>query len=110
MCRRNLGRKFHSAPKELPAPARAVAQVFAEAAIAGIAPVVEWPEVTERKRVRMERLISLFGLVVMIALVFAMSADRSKVDRRLVGAGVGLQFLLALLVSRPGPDRRFSAI
>ena len=38
----------------------------------------------------MERLISLFGLVVMIALAFAMSADRRKVDRRLVVAGVGL--------------------
>ncbi|MYK40556.1 MAG: NupC/NupG family nucleoside CNT transporter [Gemmatimonadetes bacterium] len=53
----------------------------------------------------MERLISLFGLVVMIALVFAMSADRRKVDRRLVVAGVGLQFLLALLVLKTGPGQ-----
>lgn len=53
----------------------------------------------------MERLISLFGLVVMIALVFAMSADRRKVDRRLVVAGVGLQFFLALLVLKTGPGQ-----
>ena len=53
----------------------------------------------------MERLISLFGLVVMIALVFAMSADRRKVDRRLVVAGAGLQFLLALLVLKTGPGQ-----
>ena len=53
----------------------------------------------------MERLISLFGLVVMLALVFAMSADRRKVDLRLVAAGVGLQFLLALLVLKTGPGQ-----
>ena len=53
----------------------------------------------------MERLISLFGLLVMIALVFAMSADRRNVDRRLVAAGVGLQFLLALLVLKTGPGQ-----
>ena len=53
----------------------------------------------------MEQLISLFGLVVMIALVFAMSADRRKVDLRLVAAGVGLQFLLALLVLKTGPGQ-----
>ena len=53
----------------------------------------------------MERLISLCGLLVMIALAFAMSADRRKVDRRLVAAGVGLQFLLALLVLKTGPGQ-----
>ena len=53
----------------------------------------------------MERLISLFGLLVMIALAFAMSADRRNVDRRLVAAGVGLQFLLALLVLKTGPGQ-----
>ena len=53
----------------------------------------------------MERLISLSGLLVMVALAFAMSADRRKVDLRLVAAGVGLQFLLALLVLRTGPGQ-----
>ena len=46
----------------------------------------------------MLKLIGLFGLLVMIALAFALSTDRRKVDRRLVASGVGLQFLLALLV------------
>lgn len=41
----------------------------------------------------------------MIALAFAMSADRRNVDCRLVAAGVGLQFLLALLVLKTGPGQ-----
>ena len=53
----------------------------------------------------MERLISLLGLVVMVALAFAMSADRRKVNLRLVGTGVGLQFLLALLVLKTAPGQ-----
>ena len=53
----------------------------------------------------MERLISLLGLVVMVALAFAMSADRRKVNLRLVGTGVGLQFLLALLVLKTSPGQ-----
>ena len=53
----------------------------------------------------MERLISLLGLVVMVALAFAMSADRRKVNLRLVGTGIGLQFLLALLVLKTAPGQ-----
>ncbi len=53
----------------------------------------------------MERLISLLGLVVMVALALAMSADRRKVNLRLVGAGVGLQFFLALLVLKTAPGQ-----
>ena len=53
----------------------------------------------------MERLISLFGLLVMVGLAFALSADRRRVDLRLVAAGVGLQFLLALLVLKTGPGQ-----
>ncbi len=53
----------------------------------------------------MERLISLFGLGVMIALGFAMSTNRRRVEYRLVVAGVGLQFLLALLVLKTGPGQ-----
>ena len=58
----------------------------------------------------MERLISLFGLLVMIALVFALSADRRKADLRLAAAAVGLQFLLALLVLRTGPGQALFAL
>ena len=53
----------------------------------------------------MERLISLLGLVLMVALAFAMSACRRKVNLRLVGAGVGLQFFLALLVLKTAPGQ-----
>ena len=41
----------------------------------------------------------------MIALGFAMSTDRRNVNLRLVVAGVGLQFLLALLVLKTGPGQ-----
>ena len=46
----------------------------------------------------MERLISLFGLLIMVALAFALSADRRKVNRRILLGGLGLQFALAVLV------------
>ena len=46
----------------------------------------------------MERLISLFGLLIMVALAFALSADRRQVKRRILLGGLGLQFALAVLV------------
>ncbi len=58
----------------------------------------------------MERLVSLFGLLVMVGLAFALSADRRRVDLRLVGAGVGLQFVLALLVLKTGPGQALFAL
>ena len=57
----------------------------------------------------MERLVSLLGLLVMVALTFALSADRRRVDLRLVAAGVGLQFALALLVLKTGPGQALFA-
>lgn len=55
----------------------------------------------------MERLISLFGLLVMVALALALSADRRKVDRRLLLGGLGLQFALALLVLKTAFGQAF---
>ena len=46
----------------------------------------------------MERLISLFGLLIMVALALALSTDRRKVDQRILLGGLGLQFTLALLI------------
>lgn len=46
----------------------------------------------------MERLVSLFGLLIMVALAFALSADRRKVNPRILLGGLGLQFALAVLV------------
>jgi CNT family concentrative nucleoside transporter len=46
----------------------------------------------------MERLVSLFGLVVMMGLAWLISEDRRRMNWRLILSGVGLQFLLALLL------------
>lgn len=46
------------------------------------------------------RLVSLGGLCVMLALALAMSENRRRISLRLVLAGVGLQFVFAVLVLR----------
>ncbi|MGH7751882.1 MAG: NupC/NupG family nucleoside CNT transporter [Gemmatimonadales bacterium] len=46
----------------------------------------------------MERLMGLVGIATMLALAYAMSYDRKRINWRMVGAGVGLQFVLGLLV------------
>ena len=48
------------------------------------------------------RAISLLGLVMMMAIAWAMSEDRRRVSWRIVGWGLGLQFAFALLVLRTG--------
>jgi len=53
------------------------------------------------------RLVSLGGLCVMLALALAMSENRRRISLRLVLAGVGLQFVFALLVLRTSPGRAF---
>lgn len=58
----------------------------------------------------MERAISGAGLVTMIALAWAISENRRKVDWRLVAIAVGLQFALALLVLRTGFGERFFTV
>lgn len=55
----------------------------------------------------MERLISLFGLLIMVALALALSADWRKVDRRILLGGLGLQFALALLVLKTAFGQAF---
>lgn len=50
------------------------------------------------------RLQGLIGIVVLVALAWAMSEHRRRIDWRLVGGGVVLQFLLAVLLLKvPGP-------
>ncbi len=48
------------------------------------------------------RLMSLVGLVVMMAIAWALSEDHRKVNWRIIGWGLGLQFAFALLVLRTG--------
>jgi concentrative nucleoside transporter, CNT family len=46
----------------------------------------------------MERLISLFGLFVMMALAWLMSEHKKQINFRIIGGGLLLQFVLALFI------------
>ena len=46
----------------------------------------------------MERLFSLFGMVVILAIAWALSTDRKAIRGRTVAWGLGLQLVLALFV------------
>lgn len=52
-----------------------------------------------------ERLVGVVGLLAMLGLALALSADRTRVNWRLVAAGVGLQFIFALLVLKTAAGR-----
>lgn len=54
-----------------------------------------------------DRLISLVGILGFVGIAYAFSRDRSKIDWRLVAAGIGLQFAFALLVLKTAPGRYF---
>lgn len=53
----------------------------------------------------MDRVISFVGLLVFMAIAFAMSNNRRKINWRLVGTGVLLQVVFALLILRTRPGR-----
>ncbi|UCE98841.1 MAG: NupC/NupG family nucleoside CNT transporter [Planctomycetota bacterium] len=55
----------------------------------------------------MERIVSLLGLLVMIFLAWLLSANRRRMNIRLILSGVGLQFVLAVLILRTSPGQRF---
>ncbi|MCX8063910.1 MAG: NupC/NupG family nucleoside CNT transporter [Candidatus Hydrogenedentes bacterium] len=46
------------------------------------------------------RIISLLGLMVFLALAYFLSEDRGKINLRVVGWGIGLQFFLGVLLLR----------
>ncbi|MCK9224559.1 MAG: NupC/NupG family nucleoside CNT transporter [Candidatus Muirbacterium halophilum] len=54
-----------------------------------------------------ENLISFVGLFVMIGIGYLFSENKKKVDWRLVGSGVALQFVFALIVLRTYPGKWF---
>jgi concentrative nucleoside transporter, CNT family len=54
-----------------------------------------------------ERLISLFGIVGFVGIAYAFSKNRSKIDWKLVGTGIVLQFIFALLVLKTKPGELF---
>ena len=53
------------------------------------------------------RLISLFGLLVFIGIGVLFSKNRSKINWRTVGTGVGLQFLFAIVILKTTPGQLF---
>ncbi|MHC4639897.1 MAG: Na+ dependent nucleoside transporter N-terminal domain-containing protein, partial [Planctomycetota bacterium] len=53
----------------------------------------------------MQRLVSLFGLLVMMFLAWLLSADRKRMNLRLILSGVALQFILAVLILWTSPGR-----
>ncbi len=51
------------------------------------------------------KLIALFGLVIFIALAWAISSDRKRFPWRTVIWGLGLQFIFAILILKTAPGR-----
>jgi CNT family concentrative nucleoside transporter len=49
---------------------------------------------------------SLVGLLVILSIAYAVSADRGAIDRRTVAWGLGLQIVFALLVLKTAPGQR----
>ncbi|MBW1982160.1 MAG: NupC/NupG family nucleoside CNT transporter [Deltaproteobacteria bacterium] len=53
----------------------------------------------------MERFISLLGIPALLLIAFLFCTDRKKIPYKTIGGGIGLQFLLALLVLRTNVGR-----
>jgi CNT family concentrative nucleoside transporter len=53
----------------------------------------------------MNILQSLIGMVILLGIAYAMSTDRKKISLRIVGWGLGLQFMFAVLVLKTAPGR-----
>jgi concentrative nucleoside transporter, CNT family len=59
----------------------------------------------------MDTLIGLCGIGVLIGAAYLMSENRKAINWRLVGAGIGLQVILALLILKvPGTKEAFAAL
>jgi CNT family concentrative nucleoside transporter len=55
-------------------------------------------QVINSTAVDMDRFISLFGLLLMIGIAWALSSNRSKMNLRIILGGLGLQIVLALVM------------
>lgn len=53
----------------------------------------------------MQRIVSLFGLVVMLLLAWALSAERRRMNVRLILSGIIIQFIFAVLILWTWPGR-----
>ncbi len=48
----------------------------------------------------MERFIGLLGIVVLLAIAFALSNNRKQINMRIIGWGLGLQAIFAIFILR----------
>lgn len=55
----------------------------------------------------LERLFSLVGILGFVGIAYAFSRDRKRIDWKLVGIGIFLQFAFALLVLKSAPGKLF---
>lgn len=55
----------------------------------------------------MEKAVGFFGILVFLGLAFAMSRNRKAIDWRMVGASLGIQVLLAVLLLKTKPGLWF---
>lgn len=55
----------------------------------------------------MDRLIPVLGLAVIVFAAWALSSDRRRIDWRIVGIGIGLQFIFGVLVLKTEAGRWF---
>ena len=55
----------------------------------------------------MEHFLSLIGIPIQIAICYALSMNRKKINWVLVAAGIALQFVFALLILKTAPGRSF---
>ncbi len=55
----------------------------------------------------MDRFIGLIGIVVILGIAFLFSNNRRRINLRLVGSGIALQVLLAVLILKVGPVKQF---
>ncbi|MCP4582154.1 MAG: NupC/NupG family nucleoside CNT transporter [candidate division Zixibacteria bacterium] len=53
----------------------------------------------------MDRFVGILGLIVLLVIAWALSRKRDNINWRLVGWGIGLQFVFALLILKTGPGK-----
>ncbi len=57
-----------------------------------------------------EYFASFIGIIVQIAICYALSTNRKKIDWKLVGWGIGLQVIFAVLILKTEPGRQLFAV
>jgi CNT family concentrative nucleoside transporter len=51
----------------------------------------------------MDRFQGLIGVIMILGIAWLLSSDRKRINYRLVGSGIALQTLIALLIFKVGP-------